>query len=88
MTRDTRREVYNDHGSFVETTTGDAPSSAEVSFNARGVAQLTVKCYYPDAKTMAAEAAIDVEEAILNITSILQRHGIQVAGMGGKGATE
>ena len=81
MTRDTRREVYNDHGSFVEHTTGDAPSSAQVEFDSKGVAKLTVKCYFADAATMTLEAAKDLENTILNIAEMLHTHGIQVAGI-------
>ena len=83
MTRETIHSVHDDRGNFRETTTGDAPSSVTVSFNAKGVAQLEVKAYYADAATMTLEAAKDLENTILNLVEMLHTHDIQVAGFAG-----
>lgn len=67
---------------FVETTTGDDPSSSvEVSFNAKGVAQLSVKYYYPGPRELIDNAGMDVWSALYEVAHELAARGIQVAGI-------
>ena len=79
--RETIHSVHDERGNFRETVIGDAPSSAQVEFDSKGVAKLTVKCYLADERALGEEAAHALETAIFAIAAMLHRHGIQVAGI-------
>ncbi len=79
MTQHTQRQ--GDHGNnWVETTTGDTHSHAEVSFNAKGMAQISLKFSYDSAVEVIENAAADMEQALNRLAGMLHSHGVEVAG--------
>lgn len=50
--RTTQRTSPAEEHNFTEISTGDAPCSIELSMNAKGLVQPTIKLYYPDADTL------------------------------------
>ena len=79
MTRNTVRSAEDD-GSFVETTTGDAPSSVEISINAKGQAQVSVKLYFPDVKTLLEEGQVNLFNALMVGRVAARNAGFTLAG--------
>lgn len=84
--RQTERKYQRDYAGdavgpdFTETTTGDAPSSVEVSINAKGQAQCSLKLYYADPATMQANMASDILRAFYEVRKSLDALGIVMAG--------
>ena len=79
MTRNTIRSADED-GGFVETTTGDAPSSVELTFNARGQAQYSLKLYFPSIEALTTGASAALVSAINEVEEALAIQHIPLAG--------
>jgi hypothetical protein len=65
---------------FVETTEGDAPSSIEVSTNAKGQAQFSVKLYYDSPLALDSHVENDLSTIIMRVRGTLSQLGIPLAG--------
>lgn len=76
------RNEQNPTENFTETTTGETPNSVEVSTNAKGHAQITIKAYFTDPYTMQTEIEAVLVNTIANVKSALTRQGIPLAGEG------
>lgn len=55
-----RRAGNEPEHNFVETVSGDAPSSVEISQTARGIYTYALKLYYSDPETLLAQARQDI----------------------------
>jgi hypothetical protein len=54
--RTTRRTGPTPENNYAEIVAGDAPSSIEIAINAKGLAQPTIKLYYPSADELEERA--------------------------------
>jgi len=80
MTRNTVRSAEDD-GSFVEHTTGDTPySSVELTFNAKGQAQYSLKLYFSDVEALTTGARAALVQAINSVEEALTIQHIPLAG--------
>ena len=81
MTRTTTRtNEHTPNDSFVETTTGDAPSSVEVSLNAKGNVQWSIKLYYPSPDEMHAHMNADLVRIDEQVKKFIDICGYTLAG--------
>lgn len=80
MTRITTRSSDGDPAqNFSEVTTGEAPCSVEVSVNAKGIAQWSLKLYFASPDELLTHARAQLDEAISVVEAALIEHDIAIA---------
>jgi len=81
------RETYRtgDEGhNFTETVVGDAPSSVEISVNAKGQGQISVKLYYQNVTALLESSRVDLANALNEALIALGSVGIPLANQKGE----
>jgi hypothetical protein len=78
--RETIRTTDDGGQSYVETTSGDAPSSIEVSVNAKGQGQVSVKLYFPDPERLVRDSRGMLAAALYEAKMALALQGMALAG--------
>ena len=69
---------------FQQTTMGETPNSVEVSLNAKGQAQVSIKLYYGSPIEMASLAPAYLSAILKDVRASLASQGITLAGQEGK----
>lgn len=69
---------------FTQQTTGETPNSVEVSTNAKGAAQVSIKLYFASPVDMANDAARALDAVLTQVHDTLLLHGIPLAGQEGR----
>lgn len=78
--RETIRTTDDGGQSYVETSTGDAPSSIEVSVNAKGQGQISLKLYFSDPDRLIHDGRGMLAAALYEAKMALTLQGIPLAG--------
>lgn len=81
MTRTTTRtNEHTPNDSFTEVTTGDAPSSVEISLTAKGQLQWSVKLYYDTPDAMLFRLDNDLKRVDIRVKKFAEESGYTLAG--------